>query len=96
MDVPRLGVQLELQLPAYTTAAAIPDPSHVCNLHLSSWQHQIHNPLSKARDPTGVLMIVVRFVTTEPQGEFLISFNLCILLLLLQVKNVAYSLKYTR
>ena len=26
MEVPRLGVQLELQLPAYTTATAMPDP----------------------------------------------------------------------
>ena len=27
MEVPRLGVGLELQLPAYTTATAMPDPS---------------------------------------------------------------------
>ena len=26
MEVPRLGVKLELQLPAYTTATATPDP----------------------------------------------------------------------
>ena len=26
MEVPRLGVESELQLPAYTTAAATPDP----------------------------------------------------------------------
>jgi len=26
MEVPRLGVQLELQLPAYATATATPDP----------------------------------------------------------------------
>ena len=26
MEVPRLGVELELQLPAYTTATATPDP----------------------------------------------------------------------
>ena len=36
MDVPRLGVESELQLPAYTTATAMPDPSHICNLHHSS------------------------------------------------------------
>ena len=29
--IPRLGVQLELQLLAYTTVTATPDPSHVCN-----------------------------------------------------------------
>ena len=34
----RLGIEWELQLPAYTTASAIPDPSHICKLHHSSWQ----------------------------------------------------------
>ena len=59
MEVPRLGVQLELQMPAYTTATAIatPDPSCVCNLHHSSGQRQILNPLSKARDQTRNLMV---------------------------------------
>ena len=32
MEVPRLGVDLELQLLAYTTATAMPDPSCICNL----------------------------------------------------------------
>ena len=45
-EVPRLGVKSELQLPAYTTATAMPDPSHVCDLHHSSQQHGIPNPLS--------------------------------------------------
>ena len=35
MEVPRLGAELELELPAYTTAIAMPDPSCVCNLHHS-------------------------------------------------------------
>ena len=53
-----LGVESEPQLPAYTTATdtATWDPSHICNLHYSSWQHQIFNPLSEARDQTLVLM----------------------------------------
>ena len=50
MEVPRLGVKLKLQLLVYTTA--MPDPSHFFNLHHSSWQHQIPNPLCKARDQT--------------------------------------------
>ena len=54
MKVPRLGVKLELQ--AYATATATPDPSRVCDLHSSSWQHWILNPLREARDPTRVLM----------------------------------------
>ena len=33
MEVPRLGVESELQLPAYTTATATLDPSHICDLH---------------------------------------------------------------
>ena len=32
MEVPRLGVVLELQLPAYTTATETPDPSRICEL----------------------------------------------------------------
>ena len=55
MEGPRLGVQLELQLPAYATATATSDPSRVCDLHHSSWQCQILNPLSKARARTRLL-----------------------------------------
>ena len=57
MEVPRLGVQSELQLPAYATATATPDPSHVYNLHHSSWQRRILNPLSKAEDRARNLMV---------------------------------------
>ena len=56
MQVPRLGVKLELQLPAYATATEMPDLSHVYNLHHSSWQCQILNPLNKARDRICALM----------------------------------------
>ena len=56
VEVPRLGVELELQLLAYATATAVRDLSHVCDLHHSSWQHWILNPLSGARDRTHVLM----------------------------------------
>ena len=56
MEVSRLGVKLELQLRAYSTATATPDPSRICDLYLSSWQRQILNPLSEVRDPTRVLM----------------------------------------
>ena len=48
-EIPRLGVKLELQPPAYS-ATATWDLSHVCNLYHSSQQRQILNPLSKARD----------------------------------------------
>ena len=57
MEVSRLGVKSELQLLARTTATATPDWSRICNLHLSSQQRQILNPLSKARDRTHNLMV---------------------------------------
>ena len=56
MEVPRLGVESELWPPAYTSTTATQDPSRVCNLHHSSWQHQILNSLSETRDQTHVLM----------------------------------------
>ena len=56
MDVPRLGIELELQLPASTTATATWDPSHGCDLDHSSGQRQIPDPLSEARDQTHILV----------------------------------------
>ena len=53
----QLGVESELQLPAYATATATPDLSHVYDLHHSSWQHRILNRLSKARDQTLNFMV---------------------------------------
>ena len=50
VEVPRLGVEVELQLWAYTTATARQDLSHIFNLYCSSWQCHILNPLRKARD----------------------------------------------
>ena len=52
MEVPKLGVQLELQLPAHATATAMQDPSHIDDLHHSLQQCRILNPLSEARDQT--------------------------------------------
>ena len=48
MEIPRLGIELNLQLLAYATATATPDHS--------SWQCWILNPLSEARDRNCVLM----------------------------------------
>ena len=39
-----------VELPAYATTTAMPDPSHICD------QCQILNPLSEARDRTYNLM----------------------------------------
>ena len=57
MEVPRVGFELELQLPAYTTATATLDPSHVCDVHHGLRQCQILNPLSEVRDQTCNLMV---------------------------------------
>ena len=56
MEVARLRVDLELWPLAYATTTATPDPSHFFDLHHSSWQYQILNPLGKARDRTCILM----------------------------------------
>ena len=65
MEVPRLGDESELQLPAYTTATAKQDLSIVCNLQHSSWQHGILNPLQG------------QGLNPQPHGSWLDSFPLC-------------------
>ena len=56
MEIPRLGMEWELQLLAYAAASATWDLSLVCDLHRSSQQCRILNPLSKAREQTRGLM----------------------------------------
>ena len=71
MEVPRLGVQSELQLPAYATATTRPDLSHVCDLHhscgnarsLTHWVGPGFEPESS--------WIRVEFISAEPQWGFL-------------------------
>ena len=52
MEVPRLGGESEPELLVYVTVTAMQDLKHICDLHRSSWQCQIFNPLSKAKDQT--------------------------------------------
>ena len=75
MEVPRLGVESELQLQAYARAPAMQDLSYICDLQHSSRQRQILNPLSKARDRTCNLIVPsqIRFrctVTGTPDRSF--------------------------
>ena len=56
MEVPRVGVELDLQLPAYTTAIAAQYLSRICELQHSLWQRWILNSLMKARDGTCIFM----------------------------------------
>ena len=64
-------------MPAYTTATATGDPSHVCDKHHSSWQCWIPNPLREARDQTRILMdtsqVCFLCITTGNPQKFMIS-----------------------
>ena len=55
MEVPRVGIGLELQLPAYITATATPDLSCISDLYHGLQQCWILNSLNKARDQTHIL-----------------------------------------
>ena len=57
MEVSRLGVELELQLLAYATAMATQEQSRIYNLHHSSQQHQILNPLRPRVEPSSLRML---------------------------------------
>ena len=57
MEVPMLGVESELQLPATATATIMQDPSLIFDLHHSSRQCWILSPLNKARDQTHSLIV---------------------------------------
>ena len=52
MEVPGLGVESELQLPAYATATttAMTDLNHICNIHRRVRHCWILNRLNKDRD----------------------------------------------
>ena len=63
---------------AYTTATAMSDLSHVCNLHSSSQQHQIFNPLSEARGQTCILMDtswVLNLLNHSGSSQYQLVFN---------------------
>ena len=65
MEVPRLGVESELSLPAYARATAMPDPSLICDLHHSSRQAWILNP----RSQHATSWFLVGFVSAAPKRE---------------------------
>ena len=75
MEVPRLGVELELQLLAYTIATL--DLSQVCDLYHISWQCQVLNPLSGGRDRTHIFMDTSWIHFAEPQWELPLLFSYC-------------------
>ena len=68
MEVPRLGVESELQLLAYTRAIATWDPSRICNLHHSARQCWIPDPLSEAKDQTRMDTSRIYFLCSTTTG----------------------------
>ena len=67
MKVPRLGVESELQLQAYTTATAAPNPAlsatyTTAHNHARSLTHRVRPGIEPASS-----WILVRLVTAEPQ-----------------------------
>ena len=77
MEVPRLVVESELQLLAYTTVTVMKDPSHIYDTHHSSWQRRILNPLSEPRDQTRILIdtSLICFCCTTMGTPFIVFFN---------------------
>ena len=80
MEFPSLGVKSELQLMAYTTTTSTQDPSLICNLHHSSQQRQIPNPLRKARNQTHILMdtsqICFHYATTGTPNIYYLFYHI--------------------
>ena len=81
---PRLGVESELQLPTYATAIAMPDPSHICDLHTAHGNARYLTHWLRPGIKPAASWVLVRFVSTAPQWELLnllfISFLSCLLL----------------
>ena len=78
MEVPSLGVEWELQLPAYTTATARHDRSHVCDIHYTT----AHSLLSDARNGTYIFTDTsqTRFCCATmgtPIKTFRVSLTIC-------------------
>ena len=69
-----------LQLPAYTTATAKQDLSPICDLHHSSWQHLILNPMSETGDRTCNLMVtsqIHNLVSQNGNSQGVIDLEAC-------------------
>ena len=72
-EVSGLGIKLEHQRLAYATATAMQDLTHNGDLHHTSWQRWILNPLSRARDQTHILIdanwVCYCWATTGPNSS---------------------------
>ena len=77
METPRLRVKSKLRLLIYTRATATQDASCIGDLHHSSQQHQILNPMHTARDQTRNLMVTshIRLHCATTGTPFFMSFK---------------------
>ena len=73
MEIPGLGAKLELQLQAYITDTATPDPSYIRDIHCSLQQCWILNLLREARDRTHILTETI-FNIPSHNRNFLLFF----------------------
>ena len=71
MEVLRLGVESELQLLAYTTATAMPDPSQAASATYTTAHGNAGSltHLTRPRIEPTSSWILIGFVTTEPRQE---------------------------
>ena len=70
MEVPRLGVESELQLQAYTTATATLDLSCACNLHCSLQEYNIFLRLKKKKLKVFIWSFKLCITTISKQSRF--------------------------
>ena len=96
VEGPRWGFKLELQLLGYTTATAMLDLSRVWDVHCSSLQCQILDPLSKVRDQTCILVdtswVCYCCVTTEtPPPPFSVDIQYCVSLVYSNMLCIYFS-----
>ena len=86
LEVPRLGVNLELQLLVYITTTASPDLSY---LHHSSWQRQIIGNWTRPWIEPASSWMLVRFISPDPQQElpppYFTSYSIIVNLAFLQI-----------
>ena len=69
MEVPRLGVESELQPLAYTTATGMPDPSLICNLPTTHGNARSLTHCARPEIEPVSSWILVGCVTAEPGRE---------------------------
>ena len=69
MEVLRLRVEWELRLPAYTTATATSDLSHVCDPHHSSWHSRSLTHWARPGITPATSWFLAGFISAEPRWE---------------------------